>query len=108
MADKGTSDGLTPSLCGRGHAIRGKDQLSHFYHSHLNLRVNNSYCPMGHTSYAHGLSIVISWIIRENFDEPRPTWKKVRLPVRNMWLREFKDIKIQWAPSALEVVEKTK
>ncbi|KAK7356104.1 hypothetical protein VNO80_15370 [Phaseolus coccineus] len=41
-------------------------------------------------SPANGPSNVISRIIKQKYDEPSPTWKKVRLELRDRWFGEFK------------------
>ncbi|RDY13669.1 hypothetical protein CR513_01374, partial [Mucuna pruriens] len=41
---------------------------------------------------SHGSPHVISHIIKHKFDEPWPSWKKVRLEVRDLWFEEFKVI----------------
>ncbi|XP_068476270.1 uncharacterized protein [Phaseolus vulgaris] len=46
--------------------------------------------PLPEFSPANGPSNVISRIIKQKYDEPSPTWKKVRLELRDKWFREFK------------------
>ncbi|RDY12875.1 hypothetical protein CR513_02272, partial [Mucuna pruriens] len=46
--------------------------------------IDNEFTP------SHGPPRVISRIIKQKFDEPWPSWKKVRLEVRDLWFREFK------------------
>jgi len=43
-------------------------------------------------SPANGPSNVISRIIKQKYDEPSPTWKKVLLELRDKWFGEFKVI----------------
>jgi len=41
---------------------------------------------------ANGPSIVISHIIKKQFDEPSPNWKKIQIELRDIWFKEFKVI----------------
>ncbi|XP_068468580.1 uncharacterized protein [Phaseolus vulgaris] len=50
----------------------------------------------GEFSPANGPFNVISRIIKQKYDEPSPTWKKVRLEVRDRWFGEFKSIGGIW------------
>ncbi|RDY09414.1 hypothetical protein CR513_06205, partial [Mucuna pruriens] len=43
---------------------------------------------------SHSPSGVISWIIKQKFDEPLSSWKKVQLQVHDICFREFKGSRI--------------
>ena len=41
-------------------------------------------------------STIISHIIKQQFDEPSPNWKKIRIELRDRWFGEFKVIPIMF------------
>jgi len=45
---------------------------------------------------ANGPSTIISHIIKQQFDEPSPNWKKIRIELRDRWFGEFKVIPIMF------------
>jgi len=38
----------------------------------------------------NGPSTIISHIIKQQFDEPSPNWKKIWIELRDRWFGEFK------------------
>nr|KYP32408.1 hypothetical protein KK1_046928 [Cajanus cajan] len=61
------------------------------------------YAEKGEFTPANGPSVVISRIIRQKFDQPSPSWKKVTLDLRDRWFGEFKK-EFRWDPQQEQAI----
>ncbi|RDY10864.1 hypothetical protein CR513_04537, partial [Mucuna pruriens] len=107
MADRGTSDGHRPSLCGRGCGVCGRVQPAiNSPTSTIHISTSESTIPIVQqgtllTVQEEPQPTFVGGIVDQRpflqaidkeykFDEPWPTWKKIRLLVHDMWFEELK------------------
>ncbi|RDX61071.1 hypothetical protein CR513_60732, partial [Mucuna pruriens] len=68
-----------------------------FPNPHFEHAVDQRFTPF------HGPPHVISRIIKQKFDKPWLSWKKVWLEVHDLWFREFKK-EYRWDPSQEQTI----